>query len=300
MKNVTAKLEVKPRVKRPSWGRESILLIRVLLCTLLLTSSGCETTQIPGNSSLERSGDRATPVMLQDAERAFAAGDHLRVLALLAGAAPTDVPAQRLRARSFMALEDWDGAESALGGIAEWRADDLLLLGEVCARNQDFQCSADAYIQAQHQLGYGDPQLPPDLHDRIWSALSQATAAPPMFTDRYHHAWWLLQENIRQAQSATAQIAAWSDWRGQYPSHPAALQPPTALLAYADYRIPDVGVLLPLSGPYAPAGAAVRDGLIAARLTDTTGDQVALRFYDTAAASLVAIWEQADIDGVDA
>lgn len=284
----------------PGGKSVSILLIRALLCTFLLHNAGCEAPSTRPYLNNDRGPAVNAGRQLSQAEAAYNAGDYELALAILERADPRDATAQRLRARSAMGAQDWAAAQAALESLDNFSAADLLLLGEICAQLLDHRCSADAYIQAQLELGFGAPELPADLHDRIWLALEQTLTAPEMFTHRYHHAWWLLQEQIRQAQSATTQIAAWEAWRARYPSHPAALAPPRALAAYADYSIPDIGILLPLSGQFAAAGAAVRDGLIAARLADPTGTAVAVRFYDTAASSLPALWEQAERDGIDA
>ena len=55
--------------------------------------------------------------------------------------------------------------------------------------------------------------------------------------------------------------------------------------------------MLPLSGTYGAAGTAVRDGLIAAYLTETGSDRPQVRIYDTAEVPIGQLYEQALREG---
>jgi hypothetical protein len=206
---------------------------------------------------------------------------------------------RRLRARAWLNLAGLQEAETALGGLTQWLPTDQLLLAEICEQLANFRCAADGYIQASIELGFGAPELPTDIHDRIWQMLNRAQVAPAVFTHRYHHAWWILQESIRQAGSITAQMQAWQAWQRTYPSHPANLQPPQALAQLGDYQLPSIGFLLPLTGQYASAGKAVRDGLIAAYLGEESLSKPDIQFYDTGAKSSAALYEDALNDGAN-
>ncbi|MDO6805622.1 penicillin-binding protein activator, partial [Wenyingzhuangia sp. 1_MG-2023] len=67
--------------------------------------------------------------------------------------------------------------------------------------------------------------------------------------------------------SVDEQLASLALWRRQNPTHPAALQLPGSL-AYltqlANQRPERVALMLPLSGPLAASGEAIRDGFLAA------------------------------------
>jgi outer membrane PBP1 activator LpoA protein len=73
-------------------------------------------------------------------------------------------------------------------------------------------------------------------------------------------------------------------WRQQYPDHPAL---PELLEGYfqrlqAHYKIPThLAVLLPLSGPFADAATALREGLLAAYYNTPPEKRPRLRFYDS-------------------
>ena len=171
-------------------------------------------------------------------------------------------------------------------------------LGQLCEQTKQFQCVADSLIQLSIALGYDSPQLDPDLNDQIWTALSRARHSPVMFTHRYHHAWWLLQQSIRQAGSLTAQISAWRAWQKKYPSHPANLRPPSILTNLQNYQAPSIGILLPLTGSYAKAGRAAQNGFIAGYLSEGGESLPELHFYDSNTADLGALWESMLADNI--
>ena len=205
----------------------------------------------------------------------------------------------RLRAQALHGIGDFVQAEEALASLAHWQPADLLLLAEVCQVRRDYRCSAEGYIQAATEYGFNAVELPFDIHDRIWLALSRARQAPTLFSHQDHHGWWLLQEQIRTAGSITGQIQAWRNWQSRFPRHPAAIRPPTALLKLDDYTAPQVGLLLPLTGPYASAGIAVRDGLIAAYLSEQAANKPEIRFYDSGRTATPLLFEQALAEGAD-
>jgi len=219
--------------------------------------------------------------------------------------APTDAASDqadaivRQRARAQFGLQDYTQAENEIAALNQWLPQDLLLLGEICQHLDKHQCAADGYIQAELAFGEDAAELPQDIHNRIWLALTRARQGPGAYVHRDHHAWWLLQQEIRSAGSIVARIEAWRSWRERYPNHPASLQPPHALRKLDDYRTPQVGVILPLSGAFAAAGLAVRDGMVAAYLGETGADKPRVRFYDSGSSALSELYETALGQGVD-
>ncbi|MEM9620222.1 MAG: penicillin-binding protein activator [Pseudomonadota bacterium] len=205
----------------------------------------------------------------------------------------------RLNAQALYGTNQYRAAQDALAGLNNWQPADYLLMAQVCASLQDYRCSADGYIQAAIELGMDHPQLPADINEIIWQNLSRAQQGPAMFTHRYHHAWWLLQQQIRAAGSIPAQQVAWQQWQRRYPSHPARLRPPRTLERLNTYQPPDIAVFLPLSGPVGTAGTAVRDGLTAAYINENDTSKPNIRFYDTAAGDIAELWEQAIAAGAE-
>jgi outer membrane PBP1 activator LpoA protein len=92
-------------------------------------------------------------------------------------------------------------------------------------------------------------------------------------------------------------------WRERFSSHPAM---PELLEGYFKristlYKAPShVAVLLPQSGPYAKAGAALRRGLMAAYYKKKGGNRPELRFYDSSDSSGIwSTYQQAVAAGAD-
>ncbi len=165
---------------------------------------------------------------------------------------------------------------------------DYQLVAKACAGLNRHSCAADGWIQAS--LSFSTEKLPADIHDTIWQHLSAARSGPQVFSHRDHHAWWSLQQVIREAGSVPAQLRAWQQWQSQNPSHPASIKPPTALSRLQDYRPPSIAVMLPLSGNLSGAGRAVRDGLAAAYVGEQPATRGIVEFYDTATQPIAHIW----------
>jgi len=302
------------------------MLIRYLIYSvLILTTSACQSTQNSNSFNESLSGLDAV-TLLAEAERAGRLRDQQRLrikaariflldgeplnalhaleplnpeVILGLGDPTTSDTIVRLRAQALLGLDRYNDAEETLTRLQKWSAPDMWLLAEVCTQQGNFSCGADNYILAEEAYGFGSDQLPDDIHERIWLALSRAKTAPQIFTHRYHHAWWLLQEQIRDAGSITGQIQAWQAWQQRYPSHPASIRPPSALMRLNDYQIPSIGFLLPLSGSYASAGRAVRDGLITAYLAEQNPNKPPIKFFDSSAEPVGVLFERALSNGVD-
>jgi len=176
---------------------------------------------------------------------------------------------------------------------------DFLQTALVCAQINAHGCAADGYIQAAQKSEFDPAALPDDINDLIWEHLSRARRGPSVFTHQIHHAWWLLQQQLRAADSASSQVNAWRTWKVDNPDHPAHLNPPQALALLEDYRLPNIGVLLPLSGPLASAGQALQNGLVSAYLAERNTQKPNVAFYDCAANDLSAVFETALNDGID-
>ncbi|MDD2760048.1 MAG: penicillin-binding protein activator [Methylomonas sp.] len=126
--------------------------------------------------------------------------------------------------------------------------------------------------------------------------------------------WMALARILKQRNQAGADIMGQiQQWRQDYPGHPAnaeylqaylsAPQPeaqaPETSPATAQTRTEGfVAVLLPTSGPYAPAGKAVKAGMQAAyRLAASSAPHLPLKFYDSAQEDIADLYSQAVTDG---
>lgn len=206
---------------------------------------------------------------------------------------------RRTSAIALIAMQDYAGADRVLTSRPLQSWEDYSLIAQACAGLDNHSCAADAWIQASLKLGLDAGELPDDIHDRIWRHLSAARTGPKVFSHRYHHAWWSLQQAVREAGSITAQRAAWQSWQTYNPSHPANIRPPRALEQLKNYQPPSMAVMLPLSGDLGDAGRAVRDGFVAAYLGESTAERPSVRFYDTGLEDIGSVWEKILTGGHD-
>lgn len=157
-----------------------------------------------------------------------------------------------------------------------------------------------------------DGLLPPEERatnqEAIWRLLSQLpdavlaglrTAPPPDVLS----GWMELVETLRGARDDPERLeAALTAWRARYPGHPATaefIDRIRGVVLQAVVQPGRIAVLLPLSGPLAEAGGALRDGILAAYYQSPGRTQVDLRFYDTGAAGMQIrdIYQRAVADG---
>ena len=212
--------------------------------------------------------------------RSFSAGEEIR-----------NPSALRLEIEQSLAIGDLVAADQLLSQLIKLEPEDYLLLSRLCAAQKNHRCTADALIQVSLALGMNSEDLPADINDQIWLALTRAQHGPDAFSHRYHLAWWQLQQAVRQATSVAEQHAAWLAWQTHNPSHPATIRPPKLLQQLNNYRAPNIAVLLPLSGRLASAGRAIQEAMIAAYLEDSGFAENRLDFFDTEVAPLSNIWE---------
>lgn len=148
-------------------------------------------------------------------------------------------------------------------------------------------------------------------HDRLWAALSQLPETDLMRLsfedpDSALSGWTDLAIVLRTSgDSVDAQQQAFNQWRQRQPGHPASALPPEALgdLERFAREIPrKIALLLPLSGPLADAGRAVRDGYLTAHFQTLTqgGTPPEVRLYDTGdGTGIVALYHQATQEGAE-
>lgn len=149
-----------------------------------------------------------------------------------------------------------------------------------------------------------------DNHQAIWNSLSQIPAAilhnlrtvpPPDVLS----GWMELVETARAQRDNPQQLGiALSIWQERYSGHPALpdfvarLQHQVSSTGPAMHA-PHIGVLLPLSGPLAEAGLALREGILAGYYQSTAATSTQLRFYDTGerADQIQTLYQQAVAEG---
>lgn len=132
------------------------------------------------------------------------------------------------------------------------------------------------------------------------SALQQLSVGPPDVLS----GWMALVRITRQlGQQPQALQQAIANWKQRYPNHPAQQQLLAKVLAsLSKTRKPpkQIALLLPLTGPLAPAADAVRDGFMAAYYNQPAGvPRPVIRIYDTAdnANNSWSLYQQAVAEG---
>ena len=138
--------------------------------------------------------------------------------------------------------------------------------------------------------------------ERTWSDVNRTpahriSALAAQAQNKEAEAWWQLADALQRSFDLDAERGAISDWRRTHRDHPAARWPPHALtLIEGGVPTPtQIALLLPLSGPLASAGQAIRDGFIAAFYH--AASKIVVRIYDTNGVSVGSLYEQAGSDG---
>lgn len=106
------------------------------------------------------------------------------------------------------------------------------------------------------------------------------------------------RQNSANAEATYARV---EQWQQQYPGHPANGILPSPLSAVKPYlhRTPrQMALLLPLTGPLAGPGNAIRDGFVSAAESNPASE-AKIRLYDTAAGNVADLYQQAVADGAD-
>jgi outer membrane PBP1 activator LpoA protein len=226
--------------------------------------------------------------------------------------APQQIRMRLVQARGWLALRS---AERALDVLAAPLPTDIATV----TLEEYHQLRAQAYTQQgnhleaarEHMLrghSLSDDASRSDNQQQLWNALTQLSAhtlralrfAPP--PDEFS-GWLALAEIGKQYQlDRRALQELTEDWRQAYPQHPAhqyideILRRSTQLVRQPK----QIALLLPLSGRFANAGAAVRDGVMTAYYHAPTEQRITVRIYDTANPALVLpIYEQALREGAD-
>lgn len=262
------------------------------------------------------SGARSSRLYLEAAEQLLNDGDADQAAAALA-----EVDAGRLRgqegaryllASAAVALAQGElaAADAALDRLdvrlLREPMNALLLQADLLARQG--RPAAGAELLADYAAAH--PELAQTaagqrLNDAIWQQLSQVPTFEFLAVGNHRAAsargWWLLKSQMLQSFTLADQRRRLATWQQNWPQHPAALQPPSALLSLAGASAPvsRVALMLPLTGPLSRAGRAVRDAFIATYLSHRDDVSFDVDVYDVAAAPLATLYEQVLLDGAD-
>ncbi len=220
----------------------------------------------------------------------------------------------QLRAQSWMAEQQPDRAVALLddyrgdidGFDAQRRAKLNLLRADAQALNGELMKSLRQRVAVDPLLNDDDQQYNREL---TWEALMrlplETLEARTEDTSGELRGWLELALLYRDPQAnIDSQVQRLARWRETWPDHPAARRLPEtvrALQRAARERPQRVAVLLPESGPLAPAAEAIRDGMMtgyysAEEAGNPTPD---LRFYDVSGADVRSVFQRAVDDGAE-
>ena len=315
----------------------ALALLYLLLagCTTVPEGQPPDTAALARAEALFRSGDHAAAAAALGELAATASGERrqylrLRQAAALARAgeldaarrllqqveaealAPPGLPLRLARAHLALAARMPDAALEALAAPPpadappELQAEFHLLRSEAFALQGNHLEAARERILRESFLD--DPGAQLENQKAIWSELGSLTeralqrlrvAPPPDVLS----GWMELVRLAKRFQLRPEQLRkALAEWRRDYPSHPARDELLQGLLERKaeDVTYPErLALLVPLSGRFARAGEAVRDGFLAAYYTHRPEAMHELRIYDTGGdpARIDVIYAQAVTDG---
>ncbi len=266
----------------------------------------------------QSSTSQALLLRLSAAERALQDGDLPKAAQLLDSLAQQPLPpAQQiflstLQAELALQRQRPRAALKALQHPDLARLDELPLPQQIRTRHvlataleRDHQLLA----AARERIALGallDAKATPDNQEAIWELLSglssqQLKAIP---ADRSILAGWRdLLELTRSPLAPREQINLIETWQTANTQHPAAIQPPLAIVQLREIArrpLSHIALLLPAEGPLASAGNALRDGFLAAHYQAGAPAGLKISLHDSnALQNLDAFYQSARESGVE-
>ena len=178
-----------------------------------------------------------------------------------------------------------------------------LVLAWIHAERRDYATASRTLIAAaQDDAGSGG--LARSMVETAWRYAQRVPGH--RITDRLRQAgkpseraWWRLIQTFNEALTTREQQAAWERWRARHRGHVAARFLPRTLFD-AGQGPRNIALFLPFSGLLANAGETVRDGFLSGYFLSGAASRQSIQLYDTAAAPMHALYQQALGDGADA
>ncbi|MBW4935622.1 penicillin-binding protein activator [Marinobacter sp. F4206] len=301
--------------------------------TVALLSAGCASVNLQSHvaqtpeQALELAGQEsnrqtAQQYLLRIASRFQDQGNHAAARTLLqssqlAQAEPSLESQKRLLAMaSATALDDIDWARTL---VADQSPDSITdyspaLMGRAAQLQSQTYALAGEPLPAAMTLvlqtqtdSNANPQL---LHDQIWQLLKTVPdedleAAGSRAIGYETQGWLELAATVRApGAELDEQGRSIRGWQNNWPGHPAAQVLPSELqliASLAESRPETIALALPLKGPLATAGKAIRDGFIAAYYLDESVDRTKtdIRIVDTSDATFSDLYKELSGENVD-
>lgn len=148
------------------------------------------------------------------------------------------------------------------------------------------------------------------IHNRIWSLLEQVSeddlSSASAEAIGYEAQGWLELASLVRTPDAgiDEQGRIIRNWQNNWPGHPAAQVLPAELrliATLAESRPEKIALALPLEGPLATAGKAIRDGFLAAYYLDDSADrgETDIRIFNTAGTAFADLYKQLSEQDID-
>ncbi|MFO7530297.1 MAG: penicillin-binding protein activator [Marinobacter sp.] len=195
---------------------------------------------------------------------------------------------RRLAMISATALDDSKWAKTIVAGLTpdaflEFAPDQMAGAADLQSRTYELAGDRVAAAMTLMLLAQTDPGADiQQLHDRIWQLLQalsdQELANASAKAIGYENQGWLeLAALVREpGTNLDEQGRIVRGWQNNWPGHPAAQVPPSELqliATLATSRPEKIALALPLEGPFASAGKAIRDGFLSAYYMDQSADR---------------------------
>ncbi|MDK9559475.1 penicillin-binding protein activator [Marinobacter sp. M216] len=301
--------------------------------TVALLSAGCASVNLQSHvaqtpqqalelASQETNRETAQRYLLRIASRFQDQGNHQAARTLLqssqlAQAEPALESQKRLLAMaSATALEDDEWARTL---VADLPPDSITDYGpELMGRAAQLQSQAfalagqplPAAMTLVLQTQTDSSANPQQLHDQIWQLLKtvpddELNAASSSAIGYEAQGWLELAASVRTPEvELDEQGRSIRGWQNNWPGHPAAQVLPSELqliASLAESRPETIALALPLKGPLATAGKAIRDGFIAAYYSDESADRskTDIRIVDTSDSEFTELYKELSSKDVD-
>lgn len=217
---------------------------------------------------------------------------------------------------SATALKDSDWARAITDGLAseafiDYSPEQLANAADLQTRTQELAGDRVGAAMTLMLLAQTDPDADvQQLHDRIWQLLNslsdQELADASAKAIGYENQGWLeLAALVREpGVSLDDQGRIVRRWQNNWPGHPAAQVPPSELQLIATLaasRPEKIALALPLEGPFASAGKAIRDGFLSAYYLDQSADRskTDIRVINTSGENFGQLYNELSSGGFD-
>ena len=300
-----------------------LAMLAVGCASVNLESHTAETAEQALQAASQQSNrPEAQQYLLRSADQFQGRDDHASARTILRSNQLTE-PAPEIRNQylllsmaSAVALEDRAWARE----LTDTLTHDQFLSYERGLMNRAATLQADTFELAGDHLGAAatlitlaqsdSRQDVQNIHDRIWQAL-KATPDAQLGGDSdavlgYEAQGWIeLAQLLREpGANLDEQGRLVRQWQNNWPGHPAAATLPAELSLIADLatsRPAQITLALPLEGPLASAGKAIRDGFFAAYYSDESADRskTSIRVVNSAGSDFSELYQELSAEDQD-